>query len=318
MSSAEAAAVADEVTPGVVNINTRTGRGEGAGTGMILSGDGLVLTNNHVIEGATEIVVTDADSGEQYRAEVVGTAPTDDVAVIQLDGASGLDTVDTGDSSEVAVGDPVVAIGNAGGRGGMPTVVTGGVVATEQSITVTDEMGGGAERLSGLLQIDAPIEPGDSGGPLANSEGEVVGINTAASADSINGRTTGEGYAIPINAALRIAEQIESGQESADVHIGPRGVLGVSVDPTAGNSPAASPVAGAAVIDVAAGSGAEAAGAGTGSGITSLDGERVTSADDLTAAMAGRDPGDEVELGWTDANGDVRTATVTLGEGPPG
>ena len=311
LSSTDAAAVADKVTPGVVDINTVTGRGEGAGTGMVLTASGRVLTNNHVIAGATRIVATDVDTGKQYNAEVVGTDPTDDVAVIQLKGASGLGTVHTGDSTKVATGDPVVAVGNAGGRGGLPTVVSGDVVATGQEITVTDETGQGAEHLTGLIQIDAPIEPGDSGGPLANTDGEVVGINTAASADSVRGLASGEGYAIPINSALRIAKQIVAGDASGNVHVGVRGVLGVNVDPSATRS------GGAAVVDVASGSGAESAGVTAGSVITSLDGKDIGSADALTSAIGGHKPGDKVELGWTDGDGATHTATVTMGEGPP-
>ena len=316
-ADADADAVAAKVVPGVVNINTLTAQGQGAGTGMVLTSSGTVLTNNHVISGATRIQVVDADTGESYDAEVVGAAPTMDVAVLKLEGASGLDTVATGDSDDVATGDAVVAIGNAGGDGGLPSVVTGNVVATGRSITASDPSGSDAHQLSDLIQVDAPIESGDSGGPLANADGEVIGINTAASTDR-RGSATGEGYAVPINTALDIAEQIESGKASATVRIGVRGVLGVQVVP-AGSSRSGSNRSGggAEVAGVASGSGAAEAGVTAGSVITSLDGERIGSAEDLTAALSGARPGDEVELGWTDGSGADRTATVTLVEGPP-
>lgn len=316
--SADTSAVAAKVVPGVVNINTVTAQGEGAGTGMVLTASGQVLTNNHVVAGATKIVVTDADTGKQYQAKVVGTAPTQDVAVLQLVGASKLGTVKTGDSTTVAAGDAVVALGNAGGRGGLPTVVSGNVVALGRSITASDPSGSNARRLTNLIQVDAQIEPGDSGGPLANANGEVIGINTAASTNG-QGVAAGEGYAIPINTALSIVKQIESGRETDVVRIGPRGVLGVQVVPAgAGGALGGATVvgSGASVAGVAPGSGAEKAGVSVGSTITSLDGTPITGADALTSAMDRRKPGDKVTLGWTDPSGQSRTAPVTLIEGP--
>jgi S1-C subfamily serine protease len=313
----DANGVAQKVVPGVVDINTLVSQGEGAGTGMVLTSSGRILTNNHVINGATKIVVTDVDTGKRYSAKVVGTAPTKDVAVLQLENASGLDTVKTGDSDDVSTGDPVVAIGNAGGKGGDPTVVTGSVVAKGRSITASDESGGESQRLSNLIQVTAPIVPGDSGGPLANADGEVIGINSAASTNN-QGSTTGEGYAIPINDALDIARQIVDGRASDTVHIGVRGVLGVQVIPaSAGDALGGTSGGGAQVAGVAAGSGAERAGVAQGSTITSLDGRQITSAEDLTSAMGSRKPGAKVRLGWTDQSGQTHTATVTLTEGPP-
>jgi len=311
-ATADSSAVSDKVVPGVVDINTLTSQGQGAGTGMVLSASGRVLTNNHVVSGATRIVATDVDTGKRYEAKVIGTAPTEDVAVIQLVGAKDLGTVQTGDSSKVKRGDAVVAIGNAGGKGGMPSVVTGNVVALGRDITASDPGGTDARQLQGLIQVDAPIEPGDSGGPLADADGKVIGINTAASTDG-QGSSTGEGYAVPINKALDVAKQIESGKGSDTVHLGVKGVLGVQVVPA---SASASSGQGASVAGVADKSGAATAGVTEGSTITSLDGKRITSAEDLTSAMSGRKPGQKVKLGWTDASGASRTATVTLTEGP--
>ncbi len=317
--TADVDAVAQKVLPGVVNINVLTAQGQGAGTGITLSSDGLVVTNNHVVRGATRIVVTDADTGERYEAKVVGTAKTKDLAVIQLEDAKGLDTVKIGDSDSVEVGDAVVALGNAGGKGGTPSVVSGNVTALGRSITASDETGSQAQRLSNLIQIDANIVPGDSGGPLANADGEVIGINAAASATN-EMSTNDEGYAIPMNDAMEIIDQIKAGKESDVVRIGARGVLGVSVvgvadDPFGQGGGAAT--RGAAVAAVAEGSGAAKAGVAQGSTITAVDGKQIDSAEALTTALEGAKPGDQVKLSWTDPDGQSRTATVTLTEGPP-
>lgn len=320
-ATADVDKVTAAVAPGVVNINVLTAQGQGAGTGMILTSDGLVLTNNHVVRGATRLVVIDADTGDRYDAKVLGTAPTRDVALIQLVGAKGLDTVRTGNSDTVKVGDPVVALGNAGGHGGTPTVVPGTVVALGRSITASDQSGQEAQRLNNLIQTDANIVPGDSGGPLANAKGEVIAVNSAASVTNQTS-ATGEGYAIPINDAMRIVEQIRKGQSSDVVHIGTRGVLGVQVTSVAANDPfgqsgSDQAVAGATVAGVADGSGAQKAGVTAGSTITGVDGRKVTSAEALTTALANAKPGDKVTLTWVDPNGQSRSGSVTLTEGPP-
>ena len=316
--TADADAVAGKVVPGVVNINTLTAQGQGAGTGITLREDGLIVTNNHVIRGATRIVVTDADTGQRYEAKVVGTAKTKDLAVIQLQEAKGLDVVRIGDSDTVRVGDAVVALGNAGGQGGTPSVVTGNVKALGRSITASDESGSRAQRLSNLIQIDADIVPGDSGGPLANADGEVIGINAAA-ASTNEVSTNDEGYAIPINDAMEIVEQIKAGKASDVVRIGARGVLGVQVTNVADDpfGAAAGTPTGALVGGVAEGSGAAKAGVTQGSTITSVDGTEVTSAEALTSALAAAKPGDRVKLTWTDPAGASHTESVTLTEGPP-
>ena len=180
--------IAARVSPGLVDVVSTLGdqNAEAAGTGMVLTSTGEVLTNNHVIDGATSISVTDIGNGKTYTATVVGYDKTKDIAVLQLQNASGLQTVNLGDSSTVTVGQNVVAIGNAEGKGGTPSVVTGSVTALNQSITASDEGSSDSEQLSGLIQTNAPIQPGDSGGPLVNSAGQVVGIDTAASSASQN------------------------------------------------------------------------------------------------------------------------------------
>jgi S1-C subfamily serine protease len=329
--SSSASSIAAKVDPGVVDINTQLGyqQARAAGTGMVLTSSGEVLTNNHVVDGATSITATVVGTGRTYTAKVVGTDPTDDVAVIQLQGASGLKTVKTGDSSKVAAGDSVVAIGNAGGTGGTPSVVTGTVQAVNQSITAGDANGGNSEQLSGLIEMNAPIQPGDSGGPLVNTDGQVIGMNTAASTGGSFQSSATDGFAIPINHALAIAKQIESGQSSSSVHIGGRGFLGVEVQSgTSGQgggnsggfggfgSPSTGDGSGAVISGVVSGSPAANAGLQQGDQITSVNGQTVDSPDRLTNLLQSHRPGDKVTIGWTDQSGQSHTATVTLTTGP--
>ena len=147
----------------------------------MLSSNGEVLTNNHVIEGATSTKVTDIGNGQTYTATVVGYDATQDVAVLQVQAASGLTTASLGNSSTVQTGNSVTALGNAEGKGGTPSVAIGAVTALNQSITASDELSGASEQLTGLIETDAPIQPGDSGGPLVNVYGQVIGMDTAAS-----------------------------------------------------------------------------------------------------------------------------------------
>ncbi len=232
-SPSNLSSIATGVDPGLVDVNTTLSYQdeEAAGTGMVLTSNGEVLTNNHVVEGATSISVTDIGNGKTYTASVVGYDRSHDVAVIQLHGASGLQTVTTSDSSKVAVGQGVVGIGNAGGAGGTPSVAGGSVTALNQSITASDEGDGTSEQLTGLIEVNSDIQPGDSGGPLVDTSGHVVGMDTAAS--SSEGYTfqdaTGQGYAIPIDTALTIAKQIEAGTSSSTVHIGATAFLGVEI-----------------------------------------------------------------------------------------
>ena len=183
--------VANKVEPGVVDINSQLKyeNGAAAGTGMVLSANGLVLTNNHVVDGSTSLHATLVSNGKTYQAQVLGVDPVDDVALIKLVGASGLKTVSVGDSAKVTLGTGVVAIGNAGGRGGPPTVTSGTVTALSRTITASDSgSGANSETLHNMLQTNAPIAAGDSGGPLANAAGQVVGMDTAANSQSLGGQ----------------------------------------------------------------------------------------------------------------------------------
>ena len=318
--------LAGHVDPAVVDIVTTFGyqRASGAGTGIVLTSTGEVLTNNHVIDGATSIKVTDVGNGRTYSATVVGYDSSADVAVLQLRGAAGLATATIGDSSGLSVGDGVVAVGNAGGKGGTPSAVGGSVTALGQTITASDAMGSTSEQLSGLIQVNAAIVAGDSGGPLVDTAGEVVGMNAAASS---NNRTSAaaQGFAIPINTALAIADQIESGQGSATVHVGSTAFLGVLV--ATGNEQAyggrfggdrsATAAAGATIAGVVPGGTAATAGIVAGDTITSVGGHSVGSASSLTTLMQRYHAGDRVKVTWVDAVGRSHSATAALTSGPP-
>jgi S1-C subfamily serine protease len=309
--------IAAKVEPGVVDVETQLGYQDAsaAGTGIVLTSTGRVLTNNHVVEGATSISVTDVGNGRTYVATVVGTDPSDDVAVVQLSGASGLATVDLGNSSTLKVGLSVVAIGNAGGVGGSPSVSNGSVTHLDQSITAGDEVSGTPEQLSGLVETDATLEPGDSGGPLVDTSGKVIGMDTAASSGLELQSASDQSYSIPIDRALAIARQIEAADGSSTIHIGDSAFLGVEVEPTTG-LPGTSVSSGAAVVTVQPGSPADEAGLTAGDVIDSLDGRSVDSPDTLSSIVEGLDPGDSVELGWTDTSGQRHTTTVQMATGP--
>jgi S1-C subfamily serine protease len=333
-------AIAAKVDPGLVDINTNLSYEDeqAAGTGMVLTSTGEILTNNHVIDGATSISVTDVGNGRTYSANVVGYDRTGDVAVIKLVGASGLQTV-TPASGKASVGQAVVGVGNAGGTGGTPSTAGGSITAVDQSITASDDgSGGNAENLTGLIETNAGIQPGDSGGSLVNPSGQVIGMDTAAS-ESNGVQTSGsQGYAIPIGTALSLARQIEAGNASSTVHIGATGFLGVEVvssgsssDGTGGigggigsglggggtGNSGGSTASGASVQGVVSGSPADKAGLADGDVITSVNGSSVTSASDLSTALEGDHPGDSVQLQWTDGSGQTQSASVTLTSGPP-
>jgi len=311
-ASIDVQSIAAKVSPALVDINVKSdySSGQGAATGIVLTSDGLVLTSNHVIDGITDITATDVGNGQTYTATVLGYDVGHDIALLQLQDASGLATATIGDSSTVSVGQAVVGIGNAGGQGGTPSVVGGTVTALDQQIVAGDQRGGNAEQLSGLIQTDAGIQPGDSGGPLVNTDGEVIGVLAAASATNGYYQGGDEGYAVPIDTAMDIVEQIKSGQSSDTVHVGETGFLGVSVTDGSGG------YGGATVADVASGSPADQAGIAAGDVITSVGGQTVDSAEHLTQLVGAHHPGDEVQITWTDTSGQEHTQTVTLAAGP--
>ena len=322
--SGNAAATGAAVTRGVVDITTTLAfeNGSSAGTGMVLSPTGEVLTNNHVIAGSSAIAVQVAGTGPTYRATVVGTDATHDVAVLRLQGAAGLATVQTADSSTVTVGDAVTAVGNALGQQGPPAVVTGSVRAIDQTITVTDPATGD-QQLSGLIQTDASLQPGDSGGPMLNSRGQVIGMNTAASAGRRFRQRAPEGFAIPITQALAIAKEIEAGRSSTTVQIGAPALLGVELvsvaDAGSGSFGSYQPPApsGAVVARVQPATPAARAGLAAGDEIVSFDKQSVDSPARLRSLLGAHRPGQRAPVRWLDAAGQPHDAIVELAAGPP-
>jgi S1-C subfamily serine protease len=329
--------IAAKVDPGLVDVVSTLGyqNGEAAGTGMVLTSTGKVLTNNHVIDGATSIKVRDVGNGRTYGAKVVGYDKTRDVAVLQLVNASGLTTVSLS-SSGVQSGQKVVALGNALGKGGTPSVAPGHVTATGKTITASDESAANAERLHGLIQTNAGIQPGDSGGALVNTHGDIVGMNTAASTNisttafgTQSTKPATQAFAIPISQATTIADQISAGKASSTVHIGGTAFLGIEVSSSSSSAGSAggyggyfgggngsSTASGPTVAGVVSGSAAAQAGLTQGDVITSVAGQAITSPTGVSSAMMQHHPGDKISIGWTDQSGQSHTATVQLGAGP--
>jgi len=302
-----------QVGPEIVDIDTKMAyqSAAGAGTGIVIDPNGVVLTNNHVIAGATEMRARSIANGQTYPVEVLGYDRSQDIAVLQLGGAGGLPAANIGDSALVRIGEPIVALGNAGGVGGTPSAVSGRVVALNQTVSASDALTGSTETLDNLIQVDAPIRPGDSGGPTVNSDNQVIGMNTAASANYKLGR--GEGFAIPINEAMAIANQIRAGAASPTVHIGPTGFLGLGVSDSP-NGP------GVVVQRVVPGAPAAQAGIIQGDRIVSVDNNPVNSATALTNLLDQHHPGDTVAVGVLNGIGvgGTRVENVTLAPGPPG
>jgi S1-C subfamily serine protease len=314
----DAQRVAQSVEPAVVVIRTEIGtgapgsfaQGSAAGTGMLITSSGEVLTNNHVIRGATRIEVTIQGEGT-YPAEVVGADPTDDVALLQVEGVSGLPTI-TRDTSNLSVGMAVVAIGNAYGQGSA-SATAGRITGLEQTITAGDP-GSAPERLSGLIQTNAAIAPGDSGGALVDTQGEVVGMITAASQTSAFTRTSTQGYAIAIDDAFGIVNRIQSGQATGDIVLGRPGLLGVQVrdlDNAAAARLGLATDGGAFIVEVVPDTPAADAGMTAGSAITSINGHAIGSADDLGNVMHTTKPGEQATVEWVSNDG-PHSATVQL------
>jgi S1-C subfamily serine protease len=353
-------AVADKVEPGMVNITSRLTL-QGAvfeGTGMVLTPGGLVLTNNHVINGATttSLHAQLVNGGRSYPARVVGWDQVDDVALLQLQGASGLKTVHLGNSTAAKVGEQVVALGNAGGAGGTPTVTQGRITGLDKTITASDTGSGTSETLHNMLQTSAPIQPGDSGGPLANAAGQVIGMNTAANTQAF-GSGNSMGYSIPINRALGLVHLMAAHHGTSTVHIGQPPFLGIAIAstrnqatststspqvqlrqlraiananggvnssgrclPNEEQSPVPGSIApatsGALIGAVFCGTPAAAAGAQAGDVIVAVNGHAVTSAASLHTVISNYSPGDTVSLTWVGLNGHRQSSPLRLAPGP--
>jgi len=294
---------------GVVVVTTRLGfAGEtSAGTGIVLTSSGEVLTNNHVIRGATSVAVTTA-VGHTYAATVQGYSISKDIALLRLSGAHGLVTASIGDSSRVNVGQAVTAVGNAGGSGSLK-VVTGRITDTGRVITVTDGEGNTAQ-LTDMIETSAPLEPGDSGGPLLLG-GRVIGID-AAGPRGFQFQSGSDGFAIPVNTALSISRQVQSGHRSLTVHVGPTAFLGVALAP-----PGSSRGPGVVVGQVVSGSPADRAGITAGDVLTSIAGRTVTTRTVVRNVLLQTAPGHPLQVTWTNQAGHSRTATVRPVAGPP-
>jgi S1-C subfamily serine protease len=323
-----ASQIASRVDPGLVDVVSIDGDQDAtsAGTGIVLSSNGEVLTNNHVIEGATSTKVTDIGNGRTYTAVVVGYDATQDVAVLQLQGASGVTTASPGASLTVQVGNNVTALGNAEGKGGTPSVATGRVTALNQSITASDELSGASEQLTGLIETNAPIQPGDSGGPLVNVYGQVIGMDTAASSSyqlqGQSGQGAEQAYSIPIDKALSIGQQIEGGIATSDVHIGATAFLGLEIAASSGASGGfgglggQNSTTGVTIVGTLPGSPAADAGLTAGDTITSLGGHSISTAEQIAQTLVKYHPGNSISISWADIFGQSHTATLTLTSGP--
>jgi S1-C subfamily serine protease len=340
--------VYDKVEPGIVDINANLQYLEetAEGTGIVINAAaGLVLTNNHVIDGATSVSVTPVASGQSYQAKVLGYDRAADVALLQLPSAADLKAVSIGHTSSLTTGTPVLAIGNEAGQGGSPTVAPGVISGLNRTIEASDQTDGFTEILHGMLQTNANIRPGDSGGPLANAAGQVIGMDTAAGGNAVY-----SGYAIPIDQALSIASRIAAGRGSAAIHIGLPAFFGVllpssnSADPrqqarqerqqagsiasrligcstgdiSAAPATVAPAKAGALVDEVLCGTVAASAGLHAGDVIISIGTHAVTTPASLTALLGGYRPGSTTWLTWTSPDGYTHAALVTLSAGPAG
>jgi S1-C subfamily serine protease len=357
-TSAGEQAVVNKVAPGLVIINTtlQYKSEQAAATGMVINPDGLVLTNNHVVEGSTSITARTAN-GHQYHAKVLGYDVTGDIALIQLQGASGLTTVPLGNSTSVKTGDSVVAMGNAEGQSAI-VPATGQVTALNQTITAGDQ--GGTitqETLHNMIQTNANIVSGDSGGPLANTAGQVIGMDTAGNDGGFAVQQNSSGYAIPINNALAVAGQISQGQASSTVTIGYPPFLGVYIGQGSDSNPQAQAaqqnsgngagggfggfggngnqncytsnqnlVAPASIANVSSGTlivgticggPAMAAGMTAGSVITAVNGQAIGAPDSLTGVVSKFRPGTTIRVTWVSPSGQRSTSSIKLTAGPP-
>jgi len=298
-----ASAATSSPTKGVVLVNTNLAleNGSAAGTGIVLTKNGEVLTNNHVIAGATTIKVTVPATKRSYTADVLGYDIVHDVALLKLENASNVATATIGDSAKLKVGQPTRAVGNANGAGRL-VVTSGKVLALKQTVSVQSD-DGEVSRLTNAIATSARLVPGDSGGPLLDRSGRVIGIDAAGSTSA-----NAPGFAIPINRALTVTRQIEALRASAFVHIGATAFIGLQVQDATN---------GVAIQGVYPGSPAEKAGLAQGYVITSIDGASLAGLKDLRTALFAHHPGDSITVGFTDALGNAATAALTLAGGPP-
>jgi S1-C subfamily serine protease len=357
--NASQTAILSKVEPGLVIINTtlQYNSEQAAGTGMVINSDGLVLTNNHVIEDSTSITATDLGNGHRYTAKIIGYDVTGDVALIKLQNASGLRTVPITNSNTAKVGASVLAMGNAEGQGAI-VPAAGSVTGLDQTITASDSGGSiSSETLHGMIQTDANVVSGDSGGPLANAAGQVIGMDTAGSGGSFQNQGSTDGYAIPIDTALSIARQIAAGQASSTIVLGYPAFMGIYIAPgNAGPSPTqqaqeeqgngggfgggfggvggtpacytddsglsapeqiANVSSGTLIIGVICHSPAQSIGLTNGSVITAVNGQTVGSPSSLTQIVSKYKPGQSIQVTWVTPDNQRQTRNLALIAGPP-
>jgi S1-C subfamily serine protease len=342
-------AVYDLVSPSVVDITATLGYDDetASGTGFFVDPrDGFVLTNNHVIRDATSVTVAIPQTRQTFQAQIVGADTSADIAVLRIAPLAGASSAPIGDSATVTVGSTVIAIGNRAGAGGPPVLAPGVISATGRTIQAADGAAGFTETLHNMLQTTAKIQPGDSGGPLADSAGVVIGVDTAAGTGGAEA-----GYAIPINAAMSAERQIVSGRPAPGIVLGVGGFLGVIVPSTTTASPRAqaaeerslgtdpvgsasqigclpteagagvpasvAPVDSGALVDgVLCGTAADAAGLTAGDVIITADGRAVSSPDALTAIIDACRPGSVVTVTWVSPSDATRSSRVRLDAAP--
>ena len=341
------AAIRARVEPSVVDVTATLAYDDetASGTGFVVdSRTGLIITNNHVIRDATAVSVTVPATGRTYQARIVGTDVNADIAVLQVSPDPGFTVAPLGNSGSADPGVTVISFGNQAGVGGWPTVAAGVISGTGRTIEADDRASGFSETLHGMLATTAQIEPGDSGGPLADSAGAVIGVDTAAGTGD-----AATGYAIPINAALAAEREITAGRPGAGLSFGTDGFIGVIVGSGTAGSPVAQQAqeigaggvasalaaacletqaaatvpariakaaAGALVDGVLCGTGAATAGIAAGDVITVAGGQRVDSPAALTAVVNGCRPGTTMSVTWVSTAGVTRTAAVRLSSAP--
>jgi len=287
--------VAARVLPSVVQLRVEGRRGSGEGSGMVLSQDGLLLTNNHVVEAAANggTVTAVFQDGATAPAQIVGRDPSFDLAVLRAGNVSGLTPIELGNSDAVRVGQQVIAFGSPLGLGG--TVTTGIISAINRPVSVGGNRAASEATVLNALQTDAAINPGNSGGPLVDMEGKLIGINSAIATTGAEGGSIGVGFSIPVNQAKRVAEELERTGKATRAQLG----VGVGDEPN---------VSGARIRSVEPGSPAEKAGIKAGDLVLRFGGQRILSGEGLQAAVRSRTPGETVEVEMSD-----RKLSATLG-----
>ena len=290
-----------QVLPSVVSIDAQGQGSEAQGTGMIISSDGLVVTNNHVIENAAAsggtITVTRSGSTTSLGATLVGRDPSNDVALIKIQNGSGLPPVTLGNSNKIEVGDAAVAIGNALGlAAGTPTVTQGIISALGRTVTASSESGGGTETLNNMIQTDAAINPGNSGGPLLDSAGAVIGMNTAVAGSSTGSSAQNIGFAIPSARIVALLPELEKGGTVTKASGGYMGVQITTLTPDLRSQYNLVPTSGAVILNVTQSSPAAQAGLQQGDVIVAVNGKKVSSAEEVIAITKSHNPGDVIKV----------------------